>query len=124
MCIGNHRAQLEDPNFLSAKTNSLLAEEWFTWRVGRNDNADNRNGNSKNHTDNQREADVEKTLERKIDRSTLLGRSDVGARPGSNESTVQHVRLRLARRRHCAAKLLVHARHARNAVFRGYGTRR
>ena len=124
MCIGNHRAQLEDPYFLSAKTNSLLAEEWFTWRAGRNDDADNRNGNSKNRTDNQREADVEKTLEREIERPALLGSSDVRPRLGSNESAVHHVRLRLARRRNRAAELLVPARRARNAVFHRYGTRR
>ena len=64
--IGNHRAQLEDSDLLSAKPNSLLVKEWFTWRINRNGDADNRNGNSKNRTDSQREADVEKTLKREI----------------------------------------------------------
>ena len=80
--IGDHGAKLENPDLLPTKADPLLAKKGLAWRVNRNGNADNRNGDGEDHADGQREADVEDALSSLVECPALLGRSDI--RPSSS----------------------------------------
>lgn len=80
MSIGDHRAQLEDVNFLAALADALLTKKWLAWGVGNDCHTGSGNRDGKNDAHTSGEHDVESTLRCKITSSALLGSSSRGIR--------------------------------------------